>query len=500
MPTTIRATLRGARHGLAALVFFFATSAGAADPAPLPVLGVDQLTSGTIVETHADALPHWAEAGFKKAAVLHVDAHHGLFPSGAAHTSELARLYADGALTAGRMSRMRARDGFFDELDFLRAAFELGIVGKVYWIVPLPLPGPLSTENRFIPFLENSGFSASDLAGFKYLDGCFAGTYGGVALTICGQESLPAIDEPVLLSIDADYFTTASLAREKPFLDLIGDFFRNASRKNYRVRDALLSYSVEGGYVSAENRWVGDAVLDYMRSPGILNQAEPPPDFSILQKAATLAAKDRFGDVEAAAKDYLSHFASKSPAMLFTLAYAQLMLGKTDYALANATTACKGDPGYCYGLLELGIIMTAAGKTAGGELFFKTAYEVNPSMSYGEVPLAMALVKAKEFDRAAAVFEKLKNARPGSFYDLDLGAILLEKGDEAGALARFDEAAKAVERASADPFPNPVSPRDLTGAARVAAIFYEEKGMPAKAALLRKFFGLGRSGQGLETR
>ena len=196
---------------LVALVCPAAPCALAAESAsPLPILGVDPLTHGAVMENHDCALQHWIERGFAGAVLLHIDAHDDLRPVDAGKLAALKGLHARGEVAAMARKGCGGKDGLFNEGNFVRAAAALGVVREVVWVMPFTFLRGDDAGKALMSYLEKAGISQADRESFHLVDGWYRGAVGGIPVTLCDQERLPRLTEPVLLSIDADFFPFAA--------------------------------------------------------------------------------------------------------------------------------------------------------------------------------------------------------------------------------------------------------------------------------------------------
>ena len=73
-------------------------------------------------------------------------------------------------------------------------------------IQQLTLKSPKDAEEQLKNFLRSLSFTEDDLKTFRMINGCFSGQTDQVPLSLCGIESMPDLDIPVILSVDTDYF------------------------------------------------------------------------------------------------------------------------------------------------------------------------------------------------------------------------------------------------------------------------------------------------------
>lgn len=470
------------------LVFFFVfgglASSHAEDdftgPPDLPVLGVMPVSRGLLVENHVEMLMRWAFRGFKSMTVVHVDARDGLGrfgPKGKAAFDQIAAL--DPRSEKGQ-ALLREKSVFFGEADLLRAAYETGMINRIVWVTPMPLHMLRGDAPKLRPLLVSAGFTREDADSVSFANGCYAGTRGGIPVEICSQETMPSIGEPVLLSMDLNYFGDAARTRKAEQLNVAFDFFKLAAAKEYRVADVVFSYSIETGEISVMSRWMGDIAVDLLRNPSIRRDTRRPPEYSVLQQADTVAAEDDYEAMYNGLSGYLSHYPGKPPALLLYKALSAIMVGRSEEAIEDASKSCEGDEGYCYGLVELGLRLLEAGDVAGANRFFAAAEKMRPGIVYDDMGVGEAWLKAGEYDKALASFERLSRRFPDYPYALLSAQVHIAREDKVKALSAIDEVLAQVDAGFT---PGVYSPY-LSDAAREALDFLKADGFADKAGKL----------------
>lgn len=469
--------VRGSRAvpalALAALLGVLAVPGVAAieSPAPRPVLGVDPLASGTILEDHADALPHWVERGLAGAILLHIDAGHGM---NSVAPETLAALKAPGTGGGGRRRLL-------DEGNFVRAAAALGIVREVVWIAPFPLAMGEDAEKQLKDYLEKTGFSAHDRDTFRPGDGCYRGRVGELPVSVCGEERLPAIHEPVLVSIDARYITHAAIYRQASFIGEIRALFAALREARYAVLDTVMAYSVQRGDVPPDLRWVGDAVVQVLQDPAVILAPRAPERWGVLQGFANLRASGQPGEMKMLGPVLtLLERQPHDPALLLYAAEATVGHGGGEQVLSYTRQACQVEPGYCVGLREAGLAYLERGDVETGLRFFAAGEALLPGMEYGQLDLGIALMKVGRATQALEALEKVRErngAFPSGFL---IGATHLFKDDRVAARLSFDEALTVIEKSGA---PQVLRP-EIAQVVATAAAFYREEGLIRQAERL----------------
>jgi tetratricopeptide (TPR) repeat protein len=90
------------------------------------------------------------------------------------------------------------------------------------------------------------------------------------------MEGLPKIKEPVLLTIDSDYFPNKIEKTQSGELSVLNDFFKNLENKNLEVRHLSVAYSVYGDYTPVTARHIGDEIAYGFLHPEIFKQKTFP--------------------------------------------------------------------------------------------------------------------------------------------------------------------------------------------------------------------------------
>ncbi len=457
--------------------------AASAEPPPgLPVLGVDPLAVGTMVEHHQDALPHWIERSLAGAVLLHIDAGNDLRPVTAGKMAALRDLAnrrdLAGLLRAGRGGEER----LYDAKSFVRVAAGLGIVREVVWVAPFVLPAVDDDSGKQLrEYLGRAGISAQESDTFRPVDGCYRGQVGEIPVRLCSQERLPAIPDPVLLSIDANFFLHAASARGITFPSETRGLFLALRAARYAVLDAVFSYSVQEGEVPPDLRWVGEIVVQSLRDPAVILADNPPERWSALQILASIAMsgqREQMGML-----GFVLAQLEKQPhdsAFLLYAAEATDRHGGGERALAYAEEACRMDRGYCVGLREVGLRFIERGDVEAGLSFFSVGEKFLPGMEYGQLDLGIGLMKTGKPAEALKALEKLQEINGAFPSALLIGAIHLYLGDRAAARLSFDAALAAVDRLSDVQLVRP----EIAQVVATAAAFYREEGLTRQAERL----------------
>lgn len=451
-----------------------------ADSGVYPILGVDVLGNVSAVENHREALRIWADKGVRNAVLVNMDAHDDLRMVPMGDMKKLKQLYR--RKQEGEKGNVACQEGYgpVTNANFIHAAAKLGIVKRVVWVVPGSYELFSDNGERLQALLKFYGFSAKEIAGFRNRGGCFSGKANGVPLVICDPDSLPEIEEPILLSVDVDFFPAELGDNNYRITDPLRKAFKALFARSYRIRDAVVAYSVNGGFTEASRRWVGELAIDCIRVPGVMRLAELPARYEFLQKADHLLTFNKYRDLQTLLAPLMGK-GVRDPAVLTYAALASQGLGEIAQSFSLAEQACHADKGYCYGLTQVGSLVLDQHGVEKAEPFFARGYELSPGMDEGQFRLALSLKKVGRYDEAIRYFNIFRNSYGPFPVDFYLAETMLLKGDENGALRYYDSGRKELDR----------NPAVLTGfgdfkAIEGAALFYEAKGDSRLALELRK--------------
>jgi len=330
-------------------------------------------------------------------------------------------------------------------------------------------------------FLKSYRFSDDDIKTFKIKDGCFRGEIDGIPLNICGIETLPPLNSPVILSIDMDFFPYLSVEYGVNKLEAIKMLFNVLSKKDFRVMDAAMAYSVNGGYTMVFHRWLGDVIVKSLKEPCFISNPKLPGLWTVLQKADTYAKEIKPKEILQYLLPLLETY-KDNPALLMYVADAYYLLNDIEKAFYYAEKSCLTDKNTCYLLPYIGKYLAIEGKLSEAEQFFTRGYGLNPDMNYLQGDFAVALKQAGRYHDALKYFEILKSM-VGSFpSEFMIGEVYLLMGDERAAKTHFDlgrDSLRSTQYAVIDR-------QEVTAALISAVQFYEEKGNIDYADEIRK--------------
>ena len=244
-------------------------------------VGVEPIPRVHLFENHSSALMAWRDADVRDRVVVHLDGHADFdwLPD-----ETIARL---AAAEPGRLGEYEVHPYAMDDRtlagfsiwNFIYPAVRLGMVRELIWVVP---DGTLSDDTAARKLVRErlvykmQMISLDEARQLRITNGVIRGQILGTPVYICELADLPALDEPVLLDIDIDYFTTRSAlslrVTERPWIDPLKTL---AELRDRGVRSDLvtLSLSTIGGYMPASSRWIGTTLKRNLREPGGVDEA-----------------------------------------------------------------------------------------------------------------------------------------------------------------------------------------------------------------------------------
>jgi tetratricopeptide (TPR) repeat protein len=462
-------------------VFVFFSCAGQEElQRKYPVLGRDTIGNVAFFENHSEALVQWAKKGIRNAVLVNIDTHDDIRWIPAEKIEKLKCLYEKKDRAAIKEVDSVGDESLFNIGNFIYAAAKLGIIKEVYWIIPFAYFSKAGTENHLKIFLKTYNFSENDIKTFRMKDGCFCGIFHEVPLNICGIEALPDIKKPVILSIDVDFFPP--MAREYGIDKMSGIkvLFDALYKKKYSIQDALIAYSVNGGYLRVINRWIGNQSAEVLRKPDMI-YGTPPELWTVRQNADIYYEENKADLLFELTQRYLEKYQNE-PSLMMYIAFAYYGTGNIEKAFDCAKKACLINSGYCFGLADIGQCLIDDDMFPDAVKFFESAYSLCPGMNYRQKGFANALRKAGQYREALKYYEAYRS-KNGSFpVDFLMGEIFFLMGDEESALKHFNRGRRYLK---VDPYA--FVKYQIDADAILSAIkFYEKRGFDEYARELKK--------------
>jgi tetratricopeptide (TPR) repeat protein len=444
----------------------------------LPVLGSDPVADPLIVEDHSQALAHWAERGVRGAVLMNIDTHDDIRLIPDAKIDALRELYRRRDWKGFREADSPAEDGLYNIGNWIYAGARLGIFREVYWVIPFKHFDGDDIETGLRAFLASWGFSAEDVRSFTMRSRQFQGTFRGIPFTLCALESLPAVTEPLLLSVDTDFFPTYSTEHRAAYLPALHEAFAALSRMKYRIKDAVVSYSINGDFLHPHLRWVGDTIAMILRDPASID-APPGERLLLLQQIDNAYRSNNPKEMLALADPSVA--LHPLPSLLLYKAYAHMLQGAPEKAYEAAIASCKADKLYCTGAVSMGAYYYSKGEYLRAERLFREAFTLNPDINYGVFAFANCLRKLGKVRESLSYYRKDERVSGPITANFMIVETQLMLGDREAAAAALKSALRSLE---SNPF---AEITDATSAHAVYAAmdFCDRSGLKEMAAALR---------------
>ncbi len=438
-----------------------------APPKPLPVLGKDPIPDLLNVEDHGQALARWAEQGLRDAVVINIDTHDDIRVIPEEKITELQKLYKQQDWKEFAEADSVADHGLYHVGNWIYAGARLGMFKEIFWVIPYPYFSQSNAEELLRRFLKDAMFSDEDIQTYTLQDNRFSGFYQGIPLTVCDIESLPVLSHHVVMSIDTDFFPVFSTQYRINYLKALDILFSSLFNRNYHIQKAVVSYSVNGEYISPHLRWIGDELANVLSRPSVLN--EPPSDLLVqLQKLDDEYRSVQHEKMLRLIEEYPT--ADHEASLLLYKAYAHMLKGETEKAFNAAKSSCEADRLYCTGLSYLGSLYFTKKQCQEAERFFMEGYSSDPGIINGLYYYAHCLRDMGKTDEALRYYRKdvqMNGSFPTNFLIFET---YLLSGNSEEAVQALNAAVSSLE---INPYAEVVNTRAAN--AIYAALDYSEK-------------------------
>jgi tetratricopeptide (TPR) repeat protein len=415
------------------------------------LIGREPVPAVHLLENHSSSLVVWRRAQVRERIVVHIDGHSDFdwLPDGtvariaAASPDELAGLELHPyTLDGSTLSR-------FGIWNWLYPAARLGLVREMVWVVPDGTLGDREAQAVLVRDLvidKIQGISLDEARALRPEGRRIRGTLLGLPITICELADLPAFDEPVLLDIDLDYFTTRSAATlevaETPCIAPTAVLTR-LEEKKIRADIATLSHSSLGGYLPARDRWLGRWLRDSLRSPGRSDDGWIA-DWSAIQD--DLRSGEASGAVSKAR--VLAERRPEDPYAWYALYEALHAAGSSSEAREARRRAVALDPVLDHDDLIAGDRLWLNHDYASALDFYHRFLEKNPTgpfAAYVYRRIGHCLVGLDRDDEALPMFRRVVEMSPEhADTRLDLGLLLRQRGEMDAAVQELQLARKIL--------------------------------------------------------
>jgi hypothetical protein len=348
------------------------------EPEEYPILGEDPLMDIAVMEEESETLLAWAENGVEEAVLVHISPRDAMAAVNPETIQTLNQLIKDKNWKTLRDSRGQ----LYDNSNYMNAAVQLNMVKRIYWVIPYRLfeDMPLAGE-KIKDLLKQSvsGFDEEEVDFMKMETGCLTGSLSGADMYICSLRSLPAVIEPVIISIDVSFFPVYATEAKISKLRALKWFFDYLTfRRTLRVKYASVSYNIESGYTDAVHRYIGEELLEGMGDPQTLKSESPSELWQFRDNAENMLSGGEGELVEEFLVEPLLKYPD-DPALRLLNAFANARIKKYDESFKAMNNICQENKKYCYGFIQLG---NAVEDKDWQNKFFKKALETLPDSKY----------------------------------------------------------------------------------------------------------------------
>ncbi len=460
----------------------------AEDRNPLQLLKPQKTTSGKLVgvepidplvmEDHSDSFLAWREAKIQNRIIVHIDSHidiewisdPDLKRISTAQTKEkLRQLQLDPLHPEERRSKP------LTIMNYLYPAMKEKMAKELYWVLPDSFMEGGSVLNQFKEHLVETvdQLSIEMLNSFKLRKGVIQGQLFEVPFTVCKLSDLPSFRETIVLDIDVDYFDPPNLRKRMITPPLWPEDLISLLRKRKISADLVsVCYSVRGGYLLLEHKFLGDDLAQMLKDPkgsdratakrmkqrraGIQHYAQGkyPEALQEFQSALGNNPTDpslpywmsliyrQMGKREEAS-------AASARASSLDRFYGTPLLYDSDYylnkkifdkALASYEEILRQEPQYLKAILGAGVACSKQGKREKALAYYKKCIDRFPRYFLPHFDIAVLYAEQKKFNLAAEHFRDCLKLNPyfGKAWN-DLALLYFDQGEKEKAMEPFQK-------------------------------------------------------------
>jgi tetratricopeptide (TPR) repeat protein len=230
----------------------------------------------------------------------------------------------------------------------------------------------------------------------------------GTRLTACVLGALPAIDEPVLLDIDVDYFVIPTVAHNRADTHAPvpwcwpPDLLAGLSARGVRSDFATIAYSVDGCYTTLPWKYLGDELVRRLTRP---DDRDGVAGFDLLRLGAEHECRGQFEDARRC-YERASALLPASAAPNLHLALLCARQSHVDQARSLHAAALRIDPAYDTGFSNLGPQYFWQKRYDEAQSEFERALMLNPADAHACVGMARVAARRKRASEAVGWYRK----------------------------------------------------------------------------------------------
>jgi tetratricopeptide (TPR) repeat protein len=234
-------------------------------------VGVDPIPDVVVMENNSGAYLAWRQAEVYDRVLIHFDSHLDVEWMDAVVLHRILNAPTPQALQDLERDPYDLHlipDRPLDIKNFIYPAIKSGMVREMYWVILEDDLAALLHEYTQIVLASVKRLPLADLDSVQLDGGRIRMQLYGMPLTICRLADLPAIDEPVLLDVDMDYFDSPYLTTRLALPKLWpGDVVEALKAKGLRTDLVTVAYSNREGYLDLAYRYLGDELVTLLRDP-----------------------------------------------------------------------------------------------------------------------------------------------------------------------------------------------------------------------------------------
>ncbi|MBI5103363.1 MAG: hypothetical protein HZB33_16250 [Nitrospirae bacterium] len=332
------------------------------------IIGVDPFSLELRAENYNEVLRSWGKKRFKNRTILHVSPYSGLAP---VPDDRLRRLKEGiGAAGPSALSEIEVTGH-----DYLFAAARMGMVKKIYWVIPFSYVDYIDAEARVKQYLNDSVsyFKPEDIDSMRFSDGCVTGELSGIETHICGPSTLPSFDVPVLATVNTGFFPVFASEKKKNILGVMKLFLDSLA---FRRIGADSLHIVSQAEELALRGYIHEEISEMLRNPDTTGGAEPPELWRLRDAADNLLAGGGAREVLALLKARGGEY-PEDPYLLLMRTTVELLLGMTSEGLEVIEKKCQTEKLFCKGLVDAGVLLKNQGKKSEAAIIFAKALKLN---------------------------------------------------------------------------------------------------------------------------
>lgn len=296
------------------------------------------------------------------------------------------------------------------------AALDAGWIDGVIWIFPTSgAPETINPELFRQQIVEAGIATTAEAQGLVFEAGVFRGNVRGRPFLAAPLKALPAVEQPVLLHIDCDYFKTLYKGEIKtPLYPLLIETLTAMGERQWKVAEVSVARSTLGGLPLA-TRFVAGQLADIVTDPEML--ARPLPD-NWTERANALylenfLQKDKVRDI------YLDLVKEDpaDPSLRYALyqSYRQYAKGG-DEALEHLQVAVQIDPVYALEYSALSELAAQKQLPAQSLKMLRLARAARPDDPFILMLLARTLLNSGDRSNSATIQAELQKINWSTIY------------------------------------------------------------------------------------